>query len=63
MMSPAIMQHLAKLKIERSQLPVLIQGNQVIEGLFTIVGYTCKKYNKMNLFGSKIYIRVRILLS
>lgn len=62
MLSPMIMQNLGKLKIERSQLPVLIHNNQVIEGLFTIVGYTCQKYNKLDLYGSNIFIRVNTLL-
>lgn len=59
-LSPVIIQHISKLKIDKNQLPVLIHGNLVVEGVYPVVVYSCKKFNGEALMGSSIFIRVII---
>lgn len=53
-----IVKQVRRFKIDRSQLPAMIHGNIYAEGPEPICSYLCKRFNRLELLGTNIYMRV-----
>jgi hypothetical protein len=58
----SVLKQLSKCKVDREQLPALVHADSFVEGQSEISYYLCYQFGHKELFGSTIFIRVRIVL-
>lgn len=58
-----LLQYLAKMKIDKSQLPALIHDGHIYYEQLIIATYLCRRFNGDHLLGRNIFQKVTIAAS
>ena len=57
-LSSVVLELLRGLKIDRSQLPMLLHEGLIVNQPFAIMGYLCRRFNREDLLGDDNYNKV-----